>query len=541
MRRIVLPLMLLVAAVAAPAASARVLLVGKYHGISGPFHSVQAAVDAARAGDTILVGPGDYKAQADHRRNRGAQPDEYPAGVTIAKRNITLRGMNRNSVVIDGTKPGTPRCSNLASAQDFGPSAGQGKGRLGRNGVFIWQANNVAVENLTVCNFLNGPAGDNGNGVWWQGGHEAGGIGGHGFTGSYLSATNTFFNGDEKVASQYGIFSSHWSGGIWEHDYASNFNDSGYYIGACMQVCNQTMNHVQGEYNALGYSGSNSGGRLLVEHSEFDLNKDGFDTNSQNGDNPAPQNGACPAGVSPPVPGAPTCWVFTHNYVHDNNNPNVPYKGLAGAGPVGTGMSLSGARNDTIMNNRFVRNNAWGVIVVPFTDSGTPCSGGTLNSPLLGQGSCLFDDWGVHVLNNTFTDNGGYGNPTNGEFDQLNFELHPSDCYAGNRNTRGPLGLEATKLEATYPTCTNTDVPPNLNVPFLDEVLCDSGVQLAPFGCQPGDHYPQRTAVIMHALRGQPTMPNPCAGVPANPWCSPRHPARRPSRNPGGSPPVGLG
>ena len=44
-------------------------------------------------------------------------------------------------------------------------------------------------------------------------------------------------------------------------------------------------------------------------------------------------------------------------------------------------MSLSGARNDTIMNNRFVRNNAWGVIFVPYTDSGKPCNGGTLNSP----------------------------------------------------------------------------------------------------------------------------------------------------------------
>ena len=191
--------------------------------------------------------------------------------------------------------------------------------------------------------------------------------------------------------SQYGIFSSHWSGGTWDHDYASNFNDSGFYIGACKQVCNQTMNHDQAEYNALGYSGSNSGGRMLIENSEFDQNKDGFDTNSQNGDNPAPQNGACPAGVKPPVAGAPTCWVFTHNYVHDNNNPNVPYKGTAGAGPVGTGISLSGARNDTIMNNRFVRNDAWGVIVVPYTDSGKPCYGGTLNSPFAG---CLFDDWG---------------------------------------------------------------------------------------------------------------------------------------------------
>ena len=72
--------------------------------------------------------------------------------------------------------------------------------------------------------------------------------------------------------------------------------------------------------------GSNSGGRLVVENSQFNNNEDGFDTNSQNGDNPPPQNGACPAGVKPPVLTNPesgrvykpsTCWVFFHNYVHN--------------------------------------------------------------------------------------------------------------------------------------------------------------------------------------------------------------------------------
>ncbi len=64
--------------------------------------------------------------------------------------------------------------------------------------------------------------------------------------------------------------------------------------------------------------------RLLVTHSEWDHNKDGFDTNSQNSaDAPSPQNGACPKGVKGPT-GTTSCWVFEHNYVHDNNNPNVP-------------------------------------------------------------------------------------------------------------------------------------------------------------------------------------------------------------------------
>jgi hypothetical protein len=61
-------------------------------------------------------------------------------------------------------------------------------------------------------------------------------------------------------------------------------------------------------------------------------------------------------------------------------------------------------------------------------------------------------------------------------------------------------------------------------VPFLNQVLCDSQVKLSGFGCQPGDFYPRRTKVVMHPLpkKGLATMPNPCVGVPHNPWCPAR-------------------
>ena len=149
----------------------------------------------------------------------------------------------------------------------------------------VYKAPDVSIENLTACNFLGGSQAA-GNQIWWNGGYDTGRVSGYGFTGRYLSATSTYFK-TEKTAATYGIFSSNWSGGTWDQTYASNFNDSGYYIGACRQVCDQTMNHAHAQFNALGYSGSNSGGRLLIENSEFDHNEDGFDTNSQNGDNPA--------------------------------------------------------------------------------------------------------------------------------------------------------------------------------------------------------------------------------------------------------------
>jgi hypothetical protein len=503
----------------APVAAARVLRVGTYHGLRGQYHSIQAAVNAAKPGDWILIGPGDYKTTSSS--TPAGSGGQFPAGVVITKARLRLRGMNRNTVIVDGTKRGKS-CNAVQADQNFGPATK--KGAAGLNGIMVWKADNVWVQNLTACNFLGGSGGDGstGNEIWWNGGAGSGQIGGWGYSGSYLNATSQFFK-NENTAALYGIFSSNWDGGTWNQAYANNFSDSGFYIGACQQVCNQTVNHIWSEYSALGYSGSNSGGQLVVKNSQFDQNETGFSTNSQNGDNPPPQDGSCPNGGTSPITHTHSCWVFMDNYVHDNNNPNVPSVGSAAAGPVGTGISASGARNDTFMNNRFANNDAWGVIFVPYPDSGPPCTGGTPNSPFLGAGSCLYDEWGDALINNKFVHEGGYGNPTNGDFDQLNFESHPSDCYSGNTDASGQLSPDAAKLQQQYPTCTTTDVPPNLNVPFLNEVLCDTQVSLAPFGCQPGDHYPRRQFVKMHPLppaRELPTMPNPCAGVPANPWCS---------------------
>jgi hypothetical protein len=501
----------------APAAGASVLRVGTYHGIAGQYTTIQAAVNAAKPGDWILIGPGDYKTTSIEHPSGGPQ---FPAGVLITTPNLYVRGMNRNTVVVDGTKPGSSRCSSQGSAQNFGLSTR--KGPTGLNGIMVWKADNVWVQNLTACNFLGGSGGDGqtGNEIWWNGGAGSGKIGGHGMVGSYLNTTSTFYK-TEASAAQYGIFSSNWTGGTWDQSYASNFNDSGYYIGACQQQCDQTINHARGEFNALGYSGSNSGGQLVIKNSEFDNNEDGFDTNSQNGDNPPPQDGACPNGGTSPITHTHSCWVFMDNYVHDNNNPNVPSAGAAAAGPVGTGMTVAGGRNDTIIHNRFANNDAWGVAFTPWTSTGKPCTGGTLGSPLVGKGTCLFDEYGDALIDNAFVHNGGYGNPTNGDFDQFNFETHATDCYSGNTDAAGALTADAAMLESTYPACTGASVPLNFNRPFLNEVLCDSQVKLPPFGCQRGDSYPRRTRVIMHPLPANlPTMPNPCAGVPANPWCT---------------------
>ena len=526
----------------ASVADARVLRVGSYHGVRGQYRTIQAAVDAARPGDWILIGPGDYKTRASSiHAPRGHRA--FPAGVVITTRDLHIRGMNRNRVIVDGTRPHSAVCSRRASAQNFGLRTGAAAHgyegwaatadrRSGENGLLVYRANHVSIENLTVCNFLGG-ARQAGNEVWWNGYPENGRPGGHGFRGAYLTATSTYLKGKsaagEFSAAQYGLFTSNWTGGTWNQVYASNFNDSGFYIGACKQYCDQTVDHAHGQYNALGYSGSNSGGRLVVERSEFDHNEDGFDTNSQNGDEPSPQNGACPRNGISRITHTHSCWVFIHNYVHDNNNPNVPAAGSAAAGPVGTGMSVSGGRNDTVMDNRFVRNDAWGVIFVPYPDNGPPCTGGTSNFPLLGHGSCLFDEWGDALLDNRFAHNGGYGNPTNGDFAQVNFENgRPTNCYSGNTQVGGgPIQpASAAAMQTSHPSCNGAPVAAGSSDPgFTAQLLCDSQVQLVPgvSSCPAGTTYPRVTKIVMHPLpKHLKTMPNPCKGVPGNAWCGHR-------------------
>src|ERR1700730_16392988 len=519
----------------ARAAPAAVLRVGNYLGIPGQYSSSQAAVDAARPGDWVLIGPGDYH-ETGNRVPAGAVAGDLTAGaaVLVTTPGIWIRGMDRNAVVLDGTKPGASQCSSAQADQNFGPLDSNGV-PTGRNGLVVFKASGVSVENLTACNFIAGdltPADE----IWFDGGGSSGTQQIGSWRGAYLSATSTF-NGGPDHSTQYGIFASNTIGpGLFTQVYANNMADAAFYIGACPN-CNTTLDHAHGQNSAEGYSGTNSGGHLIIQNSEFDNNHTGFATNSQNDDDqPSPQSGHCPRNETGPT-GTHSCWVLTHNSIHDNNNPNTPFgTSLAADSPIGTGVLIAGGRFDTVDNNDIHDNGAWGVLLVPEVDTATPppiahCKGGFGLSAL---SFCYFDDWGNEIENNTLSHNGFFGNSSNVDLAEISNLEFPGNCWHGNVNASG-AAVRPKHFQLGTPGKVTSDP---LFIQYFPHNLCgipDAGngivsilsLQLVCntqiFGPCPDStsyaNYPQRTGVQMLPLPPQPSMPNPCLGVPRNPWC----------------------
>ena len=269
----------------------------------------------------------------------------------------------------------------------------------------------MTVENLTACNFLEGD-GSAGNQIWFNFGDGSGRSVRGAFRGAYLNATSTYY-ATGKPAASYGIFSSNTRGpGTFAHTYASNMNDASYYIGACVTATRCSPTGTRSTARSAT-PGPTPGGHLIVENSEWDHNQSGIVTNSQNNDDaPSPQLGLCPGSTSR------SCTFFRNNYVHDNNNPNVPSAGSAALGPVGSGIIVSGGRFDTVTHNRVVEQRLMGHLAraVPrprqaAADRALP--GRDHQRP---GARLLLRRLGATPSRTTrFTHNGFFANPTNGD------------------------------------------------------------------------------------------------------------------------------
>src|SRR5215469_6900770 len=97
------------------------------------YPTVQSAVNAASPGDWILIWPGVYHENTP----------QWKAGVWVGTPDLHIRGLNRNGVIIDGSKGSARRpCPSSPSLQNY----------KARNGIDV-VASGVSVENLTVCDY----------------------------------------------------------------------------------------------------------------------------------------------------------------------------------------------------------------------------------------------------------------------------------------------------------------------------------------------------------------------------------------------------
>lgn len=186
------------------------------------FATIQAAVRAARPGDLILIAPGVYREE-----------------VIVTTAGITLRGRDRNTVILDG-------------------------GFRRATGVKVLGADGVVVENMTARHYTA-------NGFFWTGVR--------GYRGSYLTA---YSNGE------YGLYAFDSVFGQFDHSYASGHPDSGFYIGQC-KPCHALIVNVLAEGNALGYSGTNAGGDLTIRDSTWRHNLAGIVPNTLDSERLPPQ------------------------------------------------------------------------------------------------------------------------------------------------------------------------------------------------------------------------------------------------------------
>ncbi len=191
--------------------------------------TIQEAVDRATPGSLVLVSPGVYR-----------------EAVVVTTPFLTIRGVDRNRVILDG-------------------------GFRLDNGIQVIEADGVAIENMTARHFLL-------NGFLWSSVF--------GYRGSYLTA---YDDGD------YGVFAYDSVYGQFDHAYASGHPDSGFYIGQC-DPCHAVVTDVVAEHNALGFSGTNASGDLAIVNSEWAHNMAGILPNTLDSERMAPQHDVLIAG-----------------------------------------------------------------------------------------------------------------------------------------------------------------------------------------------------------------------------------------------------
>ena len=261
--------------------------------------TIQGAVNTARSGDLVLIEKG-----------------VYSETVAVEKDGVTIRGVDRNAVVLDG----------------------QGKFSNG----FTVTGNGVTIQNLTVHSYQqNGiiftgvlPSGEKEEDEYSYAGDSEGSV----VDGYRVDHVTAYNNG------LYGIYAFASRNGVIENSYASGHPDSGLYVGQC-RPCNAVLRDNISENNAIGYYGTNASGNVFVVNSIYRNNRLGIAPNSQDAERLSPQSSTVVAG----------------NLVEDNDNPDAP---RIPEGFFGAGIAVGGGTKNTIVKNKVTGHVGAGIVLL---------------------------------------------------------------------------------------------------------------------------------------------------------------------------------
>lgn len=248
---------------------------------------LQAAIEAARPGDVILL-------------HRGT----YPGDIVVPEdvHDITIRGADRNAVIFDG-------------------------GDVRENAIYI-EGDGVTLEDMTAHNYV-------GNGFYWEGVER--------FVGRYLTVYNV---------GLYGIYAIQSRGGLFEQSLVSGAGDAAFYVGEC-NPCATLLTDLTARLSAVGYSGTNTNGNVVVQNSRWELNGVGILPNSYD------------VNIAPPPQRASR---ITGNVVVGSGTADVPLNTPL-RGFRGIGIGIAGG-SDNIVENNTVENSArYGIAVFSTVDA----------------------------------------------------------------------------------------------------------------------------------------------------------------------------
>ncbi|WP_120004520.1 right-handed parallel beta-helix repeat-containing protein [Nesterenkonia muleiensis] len=261
--------------------------------------TINDAVDLVEPGGLIVIGPGTYE-----------------ESVLIDVEDVTVRGEDRNEVVIDG-----------GGVRPFGISA---------------IADGVSVENLTVTDHTF-------YGVLVTGLHDENGPAAHGGDGYSTFDPEDFppvqrFRFDHITAYNnglYGLYAFNAQQGTITESYASGHADSGIYVGQC-QECWIDVSHNVAENNAVGFENANASELAGVRENRFTHNRVGmtFLSNYREAFHPQQAN------------------TVHGNLVGENAEPHSPAQA---EGAFGVGIGIGAGTLNRFVNNRIENNPSSGV------------------------------------------------------------------------------------------------------------------------------------------------------------------------------------